>query len=156
MITLAFSSQSRPIHSSVPLRLRDHPSGAAPVAFHFLMDRRVCFGRLEEDDIAVVGIGWTAIRISKCFHVLRLRRLLWFSLCPYRFGDLDSLPDFVIVVALPGRFGTFFLFGVAIMSPRWGMWAGFRHSAELGLHKNCWRLMIQMYVEVMAESMSIN
>jgi hypothetical protein len=53
---------------------------------------------------------------SKCFHTLRPGHLLLFSLCPYRFGDLDSLPDFVIVVALPGKCGTFFSFGVAIMS----------------------------------------
>ena len=58
----------------------------------------------------------TSVRISKCFHTLRPGHLPLFLLCPYRFGDLDSLPDFVIVVALPGKCGTFFSFGVAIMS----------------------------------------
>jgi hypothetical protein len=32
------------------------------------------------------------------------------------FGEFDSLPDFVTVVALPGKFGRFFSFSVAIMS----------------------------------------
>jgi hypothetical protein len=40
------------------------------------MDRRGHLGRLEEDGIAVVEIGWTAIRISTCFHSLNLGHLL--------------------------------------------------------------------------------
>lgn len=45
-----------------------------------------------------------------------LRHLLSLSLCPpYRSGDLDSLPDLVIVAPLLDKSDKIFSFGVAIM-----------------------------------------
>jgi hypothetical protein len=45
-----------------------------------------------------------------------LSKTLSFSLCPYRSGDLDSLPDLVTVVPLFDKSGIIFSFGIAIMS----------------------------------------
>jgi hypothetical protein len=100
--TCIFLLEVELIHSPVPLRLRDRPCGAAPVAFQFLMDRRCPLGRLEGDDIFDVE-QWVGLGVC-------------IGLCPNRIGEFDSLPDFVTVVALPGKFGRFFSFSVAIMS----------------------------------------
>jgi hypothetical protein len=51
--------------------------------------------------------------ISKWLHIHYLRRLLY-SICPYRSGDRDGLPDLMIIDPLLGK-SDITLFGVAIM-----------------------------------------
>lgn len=53
--------------------------------------------------------------ISK-LTLYRTTHLLSLPLCPYRSGDLEGLPDLVIVASLLNEYDTVFSFGLAIVA----------------------------------------